>query len=84
MERPDQGGQALSEFAARPVWAAPSVEVTVPAEILSTAQFSPDHWYSATIPSTVLAAQVAAGEFEDLYWADSLCRLPPVAAREKP
>ena len=55
-----------------------SSKVAAPAEILSTTQFSPDHWYEATIPSTVLAAQVAAGEFQDPYWADNLRKLPLV------
>src|ERR1017187_38175 len=107
MERPDQGGPALSGIAVRPVWAALSVlvsltavhaatnsrldlrehwfiqsssKVTVPAEILSTTQFSPDRWYKATIPSTVLAAQVANGEFQDIFYADNLRKLPLVGS----
>jgi exo-1,4-beta-D-glucosaminidase len=53
-----------------------SCKVNAPAEVLSTTQFSPDHWYKATIPSTVLAAQVADGEFKDIYYADNLRKLP--------
>jgi exo-1,4-beta-D-glucosaminidase len=53
-----------------------SCKVSVPAEILSTSQFSPDHWYKATVPSTVLAAQVADGEFKDIYFGDNLRKLP--------
>jgi exo-1,4-beta-D-glucosaminidase len=57
-----------------------SSKVTVPAEILSTTQFSPDRWYKATIPSTVLAAQVANGEFQDIFYADNLRKLPLVGS----
>ena len=53
-----------------------SCKVKVLAEVLSTTQFSPDQWYAATVPSTVLAAQVADGEFKDIYYADNLRRLP--------
>jgi len=49
-----------------------SCKVNVPAEVLSTTRFSPDHWYKATVPSTVLAAQVADGEFKDVYYGDNL------------
>ena len=53
-----------------------SSKVDTPAEVLSTSQFLPDHWYKTTVPSTVLAAQVANGEFKDIYFADNLRRLP--------
>jgi exo-1,4-beta-D-glucosaminidase len=53
-----------------------SCKVNVPAEVLSTAGFSPEHWYKAAVPSTVLAAQVADGEFKDIYYADNLRKLP--------
>ena len=53
-----------------------SCKVDAPAEIVSTTRFSPDHWYKATVPSTVLAAQVADGEFKDIYYADNLRKLP--------
>jgi exo-1,4-beta-D-glucosaminidase len=44
-----------------------SCKVSEPGEVLSTPQFAPVHWYKATVPSTVLAAQVADGEFHDIY-----------------
>jgi len=53
-----------------------SCKVNAPAEVLSTTRFSPDNWYKATVPSTVLAAQVADGEFKDIYFADNLRKLP--------
>ena len=46
-------------------------------EVLSTTQFAPEHWYKATIPSTVLAAQVANGEFKDLFYSENLRKLAP-------
>jgi len=46
-------------------------------EVVSTAQFKPEHWYKATIPSTVMAAQVANGEFKDLFYSDNLRKLSP-------
>lgn len=56
-----------------------SCKASTPAEVLSTSQFSPDHWYKTTIPSTVLAAQVANGEFNDIYFGDNLRKLPGMA-----
>jgi len=53
-----------------------SCKVNAPAEVLSTTRFSPDHWYNTAVPSTVLAAQVADGEFKDIYYADNLRKLP--------
>lgn len=53
-----------------------SCKITAPAEVVSSAQFSPDHWYKTTVPSTVLAAQVANGEFKDIYFADNIRKLP--------
>jgi len=53
-----------------------SCKLNTPAEILSSSQFSPDHWYKTTVPSTVLAAQVANGEFKDIYFADNIRKLP--------
>ena len=46
-------------------------------EVVSTAQFAPEHWYKAAIPSTVMAAQVANGEFKDLFYSDNLRKLAP-------
>ena len=53
-----------------------SRKVSAPPEVLSTTQFTPDHWYKTTVPSTVVAAQVASGEFKDIYFGDNLRKLP--------
>jgi exo-1,4-beta-D-glucosaminidase len=45
-------------------------------EIISTRAFEPDGWYRVTLPSTVLAAQVAAGEFGDPFMGMNLRRIP--------
>ncbi|ACO31871.1 MULTISPECIES: glycosyl hydrolase family 2 [Acidobacterium] len=45
-------------------------------ETISRADYSPQGWITATIPSTVLAAQVAAGVFPDPYFGDNLRKLP--------
>ena len=37
-------------------------------EVLSSKGFHPQGWYKTTVPSTVLAAQVASGEFRDPYF----------------
>jgi exo-1,4-beta-D-glucosaminidase len=55
-----------------------SSKVSEPAEVLSTSRFLPDTWYKATVPSTVLAVQVANGEFKDIYSGDNLRKLPGV------
>jgi len=61
-----------------------SCKVNAPAEVLSTTRFSPDNWYKATVPSTVLAAQVADGEFKDIYYADNLRKLPGMGGHSRP
>ena len=45
-------------------------------EAISTASFETKGWYSATVPTTVLAAQVAAGTFPDPYYGDNLRKIP--------
>jgi exo-1,4-beta-D-glucosaminidase len=53
-----------------------SCKVQQPGEVLSTAAFKPSGWYAATVPSTVVAAQAAAGEFKDPYFGENLRKLP--------
>ncbi len=43
---------------------------------ISVASFHPQDWYSVTVPSTVLAAQVAAGEIKQPYYAMNLRKIP--------
>ncbi len=45
-------------------------------EAISAAGFSTEGWISATVPSTVLAAQVAAGIYPDPYFGDNLRKIP--------
>jgi len=45
-------------------------------ETISTATFHPEGWIAASIPSTVLAAQVAAGEYKDPYFGMNLRKIP--------
>jgi exo-1,4-beta-D-glucosaminidase len=44
--------------------------------LLSTRSFDPAGWYSTTVPSTVLGAQIAAGEFPDVYQGMNLRSVP--------
>jgi len=53
-----------------------SRKVPEPGEVLSTAAYRPQGWYSATVPATVVAAQVAAGELEDPYVGMNLRKIP--------
>lgn len=52
-----------------------SCKAGVSGDVVSTAQFVPEHWYKTAVPSTVMAAQVAGGEFQDLYYSDNLRKL---------
>ncbi len=45
-------------------------------EAISRADFSPQGWIAAKIPSTVLAAQVAAGILPNPYFGDNLRKIP--------
>src|SRR5262249_45851119 len=44
--------------------------------VLSSAAYEPKGWYAVTVPSTVVAAQVGAGEFPDPYFGMNLRKLP--------
>src|SRR5690349_18864645 len=49
-------------------------------EIISTTRFRPANWISTNVPSTVLAAQLAAGtfahQFKDPFYAVNLRQIP--------
>jgi len=45
-------------------------------QAISSNGFQPRGWYEIKVPSTVLAAQVAAGEFKDPYFGDNLRKIP--------
>ncbi len=45
-------------------------------DVISSAVFRPEGWYGATIPATVVAAQVASGEYRDPYFGMNLRNMP--------
>src|SRR5512142_3239944 len=45
-------------------------------QVISSAQYKPHNWYTTTVPSTVLAAQVSSGEFKDPFYGDNLRKIP--------
>src|SRR5450631_979768 len=45
-------------------------------ETISTTSFGTAGWYKATVPTTVLAAQIASGEFKDPYFGTNLREIP--------
>ncbi|MDR3792901.1 MAG: glycosyl hydrolase family 2 [Terracidiphilus sp.] len=53
-----------------------SCKADAPAESISTIRFDASNWLKASVPSTVLAAQVAAGVFPDPYFGSNLRSLP--------
>ena len=53
-----------------------SCKVQEEGPVLSKADFKPEGWLSTTVPSTVLAAQVAAGAVPDPYFASNLRQIP--------
>lgn len=64
-----------------------SRQIEAAPEVLSTTAFQPEHWRRTRVPATVLAAQVAAGEFTDIFHADNLRKLPgmrPVSDGDAP
>ena len=53
-----------------------SRKVTGGGDVISSTTFRHEGWYRATVPATVLAAQVASGEFKDPYFGMDLRRIP--------
>jgi len=53
-----------------------SRKIAAKGEAISAAGFQLRGWYRTTVPSTVLAAQVAAGEFLDPYFGMNLRKIP--------
>jgi exo-1,4-beta-D-glucosaminidase len=62
-----------------------SCEVKATGETISSSSFRPKGWYKTSVPSTVLAAQVASGEFGDPYFGMNLRKIPgttyPIASQ---
>jgi exo-1,4-beta-D-glucosaminidase len=50
--------------------------VAFPGSSISTTGFVPSHWITASVPSTVVAAQVASGLYPDPYYGMNLRNMP--------
>jgi exo-1,4-beta-D-glucosaminidase len=78
------GSSARAQQAAGPLlrlhegwWLASGCDVSASGEQLSSALYNAAHgWRGTAVPSTVLAAQVAGGEFRDPYFARNLRAIP--------
>jgi exo-1,4-beta-D-glucosaminidase len=55
---------------------ASACKLIVAGETISTTAFDPKGWIAASVPSTVLAAQVAAGVYKDPYYGMNLRKIP--------
>ncbi len=51
-------------------------EIQAQGEAISSSGFEDKGWYAVSVPATVLAAQVSAGEFKDPYYSDNLRKIP--------
>ena len=47
-----------------------------PAQTIATQEFSTEGWLNTTVPSTVLAAQVAAGVYPDPFFGMNMRQIP--------
>lgn len=59
-----------------------SRKVQATGDVISTPKFQTKGWYRTSVPMTVLAVQVAAGEFPDPYYGMNLRKIPGIAAYE--
>jgi exo-1,4-beta-D-glucosaminidase len=67
----------LSKLPLREGWKLQSSrKVSDTGEAISSPGYSTNGWYSVTVPTTVVAAQVASGEFKDPYFGMNLRQLP--------
>ncbi|HUY82461.1 MAG TPA: hypothetical protein VMU92_12120 [Acidobacteriaceae bacterium] len=51
-------------------------KISASGDAVSASEFSTEGWINVKVPSTVLAAQVAAGVFPDPYFGDNLRKIP--------
>lgn len=49
-----------------------SEEVQADGEMISTENYQPEDWYPATVPTTVMAALVELGEYENIFFDNNL------------
>src|SRR5262249_39943054 len=57
-----------------------SRNVRATGDTISTPMFQTKDWYRTSVPMTVLAVQVAAGEFPEPYYGMNLRKIPGIAA----
>jgi exo-1,4-beta-D-glucosaminidase len=70
-------GPGTQPLALREGWRLQSgCKIEAQGEAISTDGFDDKIWYPVTVPATVLAAQVAAGEFKEPYYSDNLRKIP--------
>jgi exo-1,4-beta-D-glucosaminidase len=68
---------AAKEIPLQDGWALQSAcKVTDSGRAISTANYHPAGWLTASVPNTVLAAQVAAGVYNDVYFGMNLRSIP--------
>ncbi|MGC1360052.1 MAG: sugar-binding domain-containing protein [Silvibacterium sp.] len=66
-----------SEVALHDGWTLQSAcKLSAAGAVISTPAFHPEGWITASVPSTVLAAQVAAGEVKQPYYGMNLRKIP--------
>jgi exo-1,4-beta-D-glucosaminidase len=59
-----------------------SRKVSATGESISTPTFQTRDWYKTSVPMTVFAAQVAAGDFPEPYYGMNLRKIPGISAYE--
>ncbi len=59
-----------------------SRKIQATGNVISTPKFQTEGWYTTSVPMTVLAVQVAAGEFPDPYYGMNLRAIPGIYAYE--
>ncbi len=68
---------ATPQFSLDKGWAIQSSsKVNQAGEVVSSKEFKPENWIPTKVPSTVVAAQVAAGQFPDPFLGTNLRQLP--------
>jgi exo-1,4-beta-D-glucosaminidase len=69
--------QWAKEIPLRDGWQLQSAcKVTDPGTAISSPSYRPNNWISASVPTTVLAAQIAAGVYKDIFFGTNLRSIP--------
>src|SRR5581483_5274788 len=53
-----------------------STKVSDAGDVVSTAKFHPDHWYTATVPGTVLTTLVNDGVYPEPLYGENMRAIP--------